>query len=242
MRHLVRISLFAALIPAAFALTGCQTSSLVSESQEVSIGRQASRDIERQYKVVTDPQINQRVNRIGQALAARSGRPDLQYTFKVLDVKEVNAVSLPGGWIYVYRGLLDQVKGDDDMLAGVIAHEIGHVAARHHAQLMGRAQLYDVGVSVLTSGNVTRLAAIWANLDLLRWSRGHEYEADKLGVKYTYGSPWDPEGLIRFLGVLQQGSKSGSSGFTAMLRTHPMADDRVTRARQYLASLKAGRG
>lgn len=223
-------------------LAGCNTAGIVSRSDEVEIGRQASKQIEQEYKLDNDPKLNQLVNRIGQTLAARSDRTDITYTFKILDTKDINAVALPGGWVYIYRGLIDEVAGDEDELAGVIAHEIGHIAARHGAKQIGRSTLYGVGIQVLTKGTVAQLASIWANLDLLRWSRTDEYEADHLGVKYTYGSPWKADGLIRFLKVLQAKSKEKDGGsFGAMLRTHPMTADRVKRAETYLAELEKTR-
>ena len=240
MRAASRIALIVALAAQAVILTGCNTSGLISESQEIDIGRQASQDIERQHKLVDDPALNQKVNHMGQTLAARSDRPNLKYTFKILDTKEVNAVSLPGGWIYVNKGLIDEVKGDDNMLAGIIAHEIGHVAARHHASMMGRETLYGIGVQVLVKGNAQQWAGVWANLDLLRWSRGDERQADQLGIKYTYGSPWQPDGLIRFLKILDSKSKGDGGTFGAMLRTHPVTKERITLAEAYLQKLRQG--
>ncbi|MDO8683180.1 MAG: M48 family metallopeptidase [Armatimonadota bacterium] len=243
-RQLKNGLLFLSVLLAVFSLTGCKPESLVSQSQEIDIGRQASRDIERQYKVSADSRLNAMVNEIGQNLAARSDRPNLKYTFKVLDVKDVNAVSLPGGWIYVYKGLIDEIGGpgniDRDKLAGVISHEIGHVAARHHAQMMGRSQLYGIGIGVLTKGNTAQWVSLFANINLLHWSRKDEYEADKLGIKYTYGSTYDPNGLIEFLQVLQSKSKSEPSRFESWFRTHPVPSDRVGRAQQYLNELRTG--
>jgi len=229
------------LLLAVAALTGCETESLVSKSQEVEIGRQAAKDIEARHPVSKDAELNATVNDIGQYIAARSDRTDIQYTFKVLDIKDVNAVSLPGGWVYVYKGLMDEVGSDKDMLAGVIAHEVGHVTARHHAELMGRSTLYGIGIAVLTKGNTRQWVNFFANLNLLRWSRKHEYEADALGIKYTYSSTYNPDGLIRFLEVLQTKSKSEPSRFEAALRTHPVTSERIDRAKDDLAVLKAGR-
>jgi len=238
MRAVGRVILLFAIVLSAAVLSGCKTSSLISESQEIEIGRQASLDIERKYHVVNDPALNQRINHIGQTIAARSARANIAYTFKILDLKDVNAVSLPGGWVYLYKGLINECKDDDDMLAGVIAHEIGHVAARHHAAIMGRETLYGIGIQVLVKGNLQQWVAVWANLDLLRWSRSDENEADRLAINYTYGSPWKPDGLIRFLKILQTKSKGDGGIFGPMLRTHPLTKERIERAEKYLQELE----
>lgn len=235
---LVGLSVLLAVV----GLYGCKTSGLVSESQEVEVGQQASQQIESQYPVSRDAQLNALVDDIGQYIAKRSDRPNLQYTFKVLDIKDVNAVSLPGGWVYVYRGLIDLVGGsgspDKDMLAGVIAHEVGHIAARHAAQQMGRETIYGTAIGALTKGNARQYASIFANLNLLHFSREDEYEADHLSIKYLYGSRYNPEGIIRFLTLLQ--SKSSDPATLPFLRTHPVTNERIKRATDYLNQLKSG--
>jgi len=223
-------------------LAGCKPESLVSRSQETEIGQEASREVEKQYPVNKDPQLNAMVNQMGQALAKCSDRQDIEYTFKILDVKDVNAVSLPGGWIYVYRGLIDKTKEKPDQLAGVIAHEIGHVAARHHAEMIGRQTYASILVGTLTKGDVSQIAGVFANLTLLRWSRKHEYEADRLGIKYMYRCKQnDPQGLVNFFNTLLQMQGRQPSEFEQMFRTHPVTSERIKRAQQYLDDLRAGR-
>lgn len=225
-----------------FVFSGCAPKSLVSTSQEVEIGQQASKDIESQYGVVKDPQMNAMVNQIGQALAKCSDRPDLKYTFKILNTNDVNAVSLPGGWVYVYKGLMDETKGKPDQLAGVIAHEIGHVAARHHADMIGRETYANILVGTLTKGDVTQIAGLFANLSLLRWSRKHEYEADRLGIKYMYRcKQYNPQGLINFFDTLLSMEKNQPSKFQQMFQTHPVTTERIQRAQQYLDDLRSGK-
>jgi predicted Zn-dependent protease len=223
--------------------TGCPPKSLVSKSQEVEIGREAARDVESRYPVSKDAELNAMVDRIGQDLAQHcSDRPDIKYTFKVLDIKDVNAVSLPGGWVYVYKGLIDETKGKPDQLAGVIAHEIGHIAARHHADMIGRQTYATILLGTLTKGDVQQIAGVFADLSLLRWSRKHEYEADRLGIKYMYRCrTYDPQGLVNFFNLLLQKQKDEPSRFEQMFRTHPVASERISRAQKYLDDLKAGR-
>ena len=243
--HAAALLLLLAVLP--LLLTGCKPESLVSASQEIDIGRQAAQQVESQYPVNKDSQLNALVNNIGQTLVACSDRQDIKYTFKILDVKEVNAFSLPGGWIYVNKGLIDEAKGNNDELAGVIAHEIGHVAARHHAAMMGRELQANILIGTLTKGDVSTLASIAANFSLLRWSRKQEYEADELGIEEMWRCRnkdpqlYDAQGLIDFFGTLQAKQKKEPSKFQQALSTHPVTAERIKRAQEYLNDLKAGR-
>lgn len=223
-------------------LTGCSPKSLVSTSQEVEIGKQASEDIEKEYKLNKDPELNAMVDQIGQALAKCSDRTDITYTFKILELKDVNAVSLPGGWVYIYKGLIDETKDKPDQLAGVIAHEIGHVAARHHADMIGRQIYAALLVGTLTKGDIQDVAGIFANITLLRWSRKHEYESDRLGINYMYRCKlYDPQGLVNFFNSLLKMEKNKPSEFEQIFRTHPVTEERIKRAQVYYDDLRAGK-
>ena len=240
-RNCTIIAMLLLFAVASFLLTGCSPKSLVSKSQEVEIGKAASADIEKEYKVYNDPQMNAMVDQIGQALVKCSDRADLTYTFKILDLKDVNAVSLPGGWIYVYKGLLDKTKDKPDELAGVIAHEIGHIAARHHADMIGRQTYAALLIGTLTKGDVSDIASIFANISLLRWSRKHEYEADRLGIRYMYRcKQHDPQGLVNFFDALLKMEKNRPSEFEQIFRTHPVTEERIKRAQKYYDDLRAG--
>lgn len=223
-------------------LTGCRPEDVVSTSQEVQIGRQSAQQVERQYPVNRDPELNRVVNTIGQDLARFSPRQDVEYTFRILDIDQVNAVSLPGGWIYVYRGLIDATRNNPDQLAGVIAHEIGHVAARHHAEMIGRQTYAGVIVQTIGRGDIQQWANIFANLALLRWSRRHEYEADELGIDIMFKSQqYNPQGLVNFFALLEERRRDRPSDFELMFRTHPPTSERMTRAQRRLDDLQAGR-
>lgn len=243
MNRYYRFMAFAVLVPAwILALAGCNPSQLVSQNQEIEIGREASKEIERKYKAVNDPALQARVNEMGQALAKCSDRTNIVYTFKVLDMKDVNAVSLPGGWVYVYKGLINETKGKPDELAGVIAHEIGHVAARHHATMLGRQIQANILLGTLTKGDVQQIAGIFADITLLRYSRVQEYEADKLGIKYMYRcKQWNAQGLINFFGALLKLEKNKPSEFEQIFRTHPVTQERIKRAQTYLDDLRSGK-
>ena len=241
------IPLVILLVVGSVTLTGCNPKSLVSTSQEISIGREAAAQVESQYPVDKDAQLNALVNNLGQTLVTCSDRQDIKYTFKVLDVKEVNAFSLPGGWIYVNKGLVDEAKGNTDQLAGVIAHEIGHVAARHHAAMMGRELQANILIGTLTKGDITTLASIAANFTLLRWSRKQEYEADKLGIKEMWrcrnkdSKVYNAQGLVDFFATLQSKQKKEPSKFEQILATHPVTSERIKRAQTYLDDLRSGK-
>jgi predicted Zn-dependent protease len=218
---------------ASVLFTGCAPEKLISTSQEVSIGRQSAAEVEAQYPVSRDPRLNQLVNTIGQDLLRQTTpRKGITYTFRVLDISEINAFSLPGGWIYVDRGLIDATGGNINELAGVIAHEIGHVQARHHAELMGRSELYGIAIGTLTKGNTAQWVSFFANLNLLRWSRSQEYEADKLAIDYTFNSRYNAQGIIDFFRVLE--TRVGRGSTPEFLRTHPLTEDRIERAQAYL--------
>ncbi|MCL6629245.1 MAG: M48 family metalloprotease, partial [Armatimonadetes bacterium] len=145
--HYLVISLL--LVASAVYTVGCS----IGRDQEIEIGREASQQVEKQYPVNKDPQLNELVNDIGQNLVKYTTRQGIDYTFKILDVKEVNAFSLPGGWIYINKGLIDATRNSRDQLAGVIAHEIGHVDARHHAEQIEDQMRVNILIATLTKGD-----------------------------------------------------------------------------------------
>lgn len=233
-------SLLLAFVSSAW-LSGCRPRDLVSTSQEVQIGQQASQEVEQQYKLVTDPALNRQINNIGQTLVKYSDRQDITYTFKILDVSDVNAFSLPGGWIYINKGLIDNTAGNTDELAGVISHEIGHVVARHHADIIGRQIYANILIGTLTQGEITQIASIFANLSLLQYSRQQEYAADRLGIKQMFLSKqYNPQGLINFFGNLLKIEGNPPSQFEQIFRTHPTTKDRIVAAQEYLNGLLSG--
>ncbi len=235
-----------AIIPALAAfslfislLGGCAPKKLVSQSQEIEIGQQAAKELESKNRILNDSELNAKVDAIGQLMAKNSERPDLKYTFKIIDSKTVNAVSLPGGWVYIYKGLIDQTADKPDQLAGVIAHEVGHIAARHHADMIGRQTYASILIGALTKDETTQIASIFANVTLLRWSRKHEFEADERGIKYMYKSQqYDPQGLINFFNYLLSQEKDKPSQLQQIFLTHPVTSERIARAQSYYDELR----
>ncbi|HOS42832.1 MAG TPA: M48 family metallopeptidase, partial [Armatimonadota bacterium] len=199
-------------------------------------------DLERQYGVVNDPTATARVANIGRAIAAVSARPALPWSFKILNISEVNALALPGGYIYVTRGLLEQGVSNAE-LAGVMGHEIAHVNQRHSVDAIERAMTYDL-LSDLVLGRSSRGVQVAADLAIqyavqLPHSRQDEYEADDIGMRLAYNAGYPPNGMVQFLTRLQQ--LSGPTRTPEWMRTHPLTEDRITRAQQIATSLQGQR-
>ena len=152
----------------------------------------------------------------------------------MLDSKEINAFALPGGPIYVFRGLIDKVGNDDDMLAGVLAHEMAHINRRHANKQYTQGLWRGIVVTLATRGSVRDIAEITDALLQLRYSRQHEYEADRLAVEYTYKAGYDPHGILRFLEMLQREEKIGNRWIETNLRTHPFSDRRAAEVRKHI--------
>jgi beta-barrel assembly-enhancing protease len=232
LRTAVRVGLVVSL--SLLGLTGCRGGNLLSTGDEVRIGREGAQQIERQYPVENDSAAAQRVRRIGQRLLTNiQVREGVPYSFKVLGTNEVNAVSLPGGPIYVYRGLLNLVGDDDDELAGVIAHEIGHVEARHAAkQISTQLQINTLIQLLLRGGQAQELAGLGAQLLNLKYSRDDEFDADKRALNYLHAAGFDPRGLVEFFRKMQAQEQRG--GAPEFLRSHPVTSARIDRAQRII--------
>jgi len=238
----IRIGVLLLLVPAMLSLTSCRGTNLLSKQDEIQIGKEGAAAIEKEYKLDTNPERVALVQEIGQRILDGMRRvegkraPDFPFTFKVLDTKEINAVSLPGGPVYVFRGLMEQVGDDRDMLASVIAHEVGHIVA-HHAAKQISSSLADLAISLGTKGSAQKVASIATSLVMLQYSRDDEYDADRRGIHYTYAAGYDPEGMVRFFEKLQKLEKSPMKGLLANLRTHPLTENRILRAKKLIAEL-----
>src|SRR5215212_6280659 len=171
--------------------TGKRQFNIVSEGQEISIGQQSHPEVIKQFGIYREkPELTRLVDQVGHRLAAASERPNLPWTFTILDTPIVNAMALPGGYIYVTRGMLERINSEDE-LAGVIGHEIAHVTARHSAQQISKQQLAQFGLvlgAVVAGPEVLQqygqLAQLGLGLLFQRYSRQHESEADLLGTGY----------------------------------------------------------
>ena len=224
-------------------VTGKKTFSLVGESQEIAMGKEADPEIVAEYGLYEDPALAAYVSGIGQALAAKSQRPDLAYTFRVLDSQVVNAFALPGGYVYVTRGILAHFNSEDQ-LAGVMGHEIGHVVARHSAEQMSRQQLAGLGLGLgsvfsETVREYAEVASFGLQLMFLKFSRSQESESDMLGVEYSTKLGYDSNQMAAFFGTLKRMGEQGGESLPSFLSTHPDPGDRDVRVRQLTEEWRA---
>jgi Peptidase family M48 len=213
-----------------------------SLDREEALGRRLSFEVEQQARLITDPVITEYINRIGQKLV-RNSDARVPFTIKVLDNDEINAFALPGGFFYVDSGLILAADNEAE-LAGVMAHEIAHVAARHATKNMTRAQIWNMAsVPLIFIGGpvayaITEAAGLAVPLGYLKFSRDAEREADLLGLEYDYASGYDPEAFVEFFEKLKVDEKKKQSFIAKAFATHPMNADRIKAAqdeiRKYL--------
>lgn len=224
--------------------TGKREFNLVSQQQEIAIGQQSHPQIIQQFGVYDEkPELNRLVQQVGSRLAAESARPELPWHFTILDTPMVNAMALPGGYIYITRGMLERINSTDE-LAGVLGHEIAHVTARHSAQQISRQQLAQFGMvlgAVVAGPEVLQqygqLAEIGLGLLFQKYSRGQESQADLIGTEYVAKAAYNPIGAERMLMTLQRLDKNPSGGLDRYFQSHPDPAKRVADVRQKVAEL-----
>ena len=235
-----RSALFIALVVAVTTacatnpVTGKRQMSLLSEAEEMAIGQQQDVEIRRELGVYDDPELQRYVNEIGQSLASKSHRPNLPWSFTILDSPAINAMALPGGYVYLTRGILAYLD-DESELAGVLGHEIGHITARHAAQAYTRQMQAGIGLTILSifvpsTAPFADLSATGLGVLFMRHGREAEIEADRLGVEYGSGAGFDPSGVPRFLATLARVSALSERGLPNWLSTHPAPESRVEKA------------
>lgn len=244
-----RGALLAALLLAAAALlSACgrlAQVNLVSTEEELQMGQRFSQEIEKEVRLWDDPVVAAYVDSLGQLLANHSSRSDIPYVIKVVDTDEVNAFAIPGGYLYVNRGLIT-VAARESELAGVMGHEIGHVVGRHGAKQMTR-QLGLAAVTNLVLGNDP---ATWASLTanvlsagtLLHYGREAELEADRYGILEAYDCGIDPEGMVTFFEKLLAMESREPGLLEKLFSTHPPTRERIDAGRGLIASLPPKRG
>lgn len=238
-----------AIICVIFTLTGCSTEYNLATKQEekyyystdkeVAMGQAINRQVEKELKFSNDPLQKKRIEDIGKKIAAVSDRKEIDYYFQVLDDNTVNAVSLPGGYVYVNSGLLDKVAGDDE-LACVLAHEVGHIVARHSIKKLQAMQSYSilrllVAVTPASGAGEVGSAADAAFLQfLLGYSREDELLADQLGARYAKLAGYNPRAMITFLTRLQDINRRMPLAERSYFKTHPYVPDRIRVVKQEL--------
>ncbi len=253
---LVKILLLLALVNGLSAcatnpVSGGQDLVLMTEAQEIQLGQQNHQQVMQQYGIYDAPQLQQMVNRIGQEIAAQSHRPNLKFTFTVLDSPEINAFALPGGYVYVTRGIMAYLNSEEE-LAGVLGHEIGHVTARHSVrQQTAQTATGLIGVlAAVATGNssVAQTTNYIGSALVSGYGRGHELEADRLGAEYLARIHYDPESMLTVIGVLknqelfaqERARATGEAApvaYHGLFSSHPENDRRlqevIAAARQY---------
>ena len=241
------------LLLAALALTGVRLRgdeptparafyNTFTDDEEMAMGRKAAEETEKQLPILIEPLLTAYVNHLGQKVAQASRRPELQYSFKIVNTDVVNAFSLPGGFVYVNRGLLDFTRNESE-LAGVLAHEVGHVVAYHSMNDVARHALVDRGMyelqkaGLMSDQQMVDMVQRYGGPMLLfvdrKFSREEESEADMLGMYNETRAGYDPQGLVSFLARLSvfTGNPSLVEG---LLMNHPLPGERVKALRAEL--------
>lgn len=212
---------------------------------QIAMGKQFAQQVEESSKVIQDPVISEYVNRIGQNIV-RNSDAKVPFTIKVLDTDEVNAFALPGGFFYVNSGLILAADNEAE-LAGVMAHEIGHVAACHAAREQTRGQLANFASIplIFVGGGIGYAAYSLSGLAVpaafMKFSRNFEADADYLGLEYMYKAGYDPEEFVSFFEKLQAKEKQKPGFLSKAFSTHPMTPDRITKAQDEISQVLPAR-
>lgn len=210
---------------------------LMSETQEIEMGREMDPKILQEYGYYQDEALQTYINRLGQELAGVCDRPDLSYQFKVVNSSMINAFALPGGYVYVTRGLLAYVNTEAE-LAGVLGHEIGHITARHAVRQYTKAQTYQFGILAASivypeMSQLGQFADFVAMAIIQGYGRNNELQADRLGIKYASSTGYDPYCVSSFMKTLDNIEEAtGKKGYHGLFSTHPETVDRITKANE----------
>ncbi|MFB6346531.1 MAG: M48 family metalloprotease [bacterium] len=235
-----RVLLCVLVVSVLSGLVGCAGSDqnphdswvLVSESAEKDMGKTEAKRLEKEVGLYESDTYVRYLNNVGNRVAVYSQRPDLDYKFRILDIFWINALALPGGYVYVTRGLLDNLESEAE-LAGVLAHETAHIAAYHaikRQQWSVISMLSAAAVATQTGGRGLGESLMAQQMVIQGYTRSSEDQADQLGMEYMARSGYDPEGLINFLRTLQEIHGEIPDRRVIMLRTHPFLVDRIDKA------------
>jgi len=210
---------------------------MYTEQDEQDMGKAVDQKLRTQYRITS----NARINAIGQRLVRVSDRPGLTYQFGLAESKEINAFAIPGGYLYVFTGLVNMVSSDDE-LASVMAHELAHIASRDSVHMMEKQVLYSVPASVLFGSGrypaIQQAVDTAFNLGMLKYSRTEELAADTIGVKYLYRAGYDPRAMITFFQKLAKMDSSLTTQFE-FLKSHPDFNVRITNVETVIRNLQS---
>ena len=217
----------------------------MSLQKEIELGRQLAAQVERQVKLLNDPTVNEYVNRVGQNIV-RNSDAKVPFTIKVIQSDEVNAFALPGGFLYVYTALLLAADQEAE-LAGVLAHEIAHVAARHAAETASKESAVSMAsIPLIFLGGVAgvgarQAASIGIPVTFLKFTRSQEAEADYLGAQYMYKAGYDPSALLSFFEKLQAKEKAKPGTMSTLFTDHPPTAARIAAIKKEIATILPSR-
>ena len=218
---------------------------MISIEKEIALGKSLAQEVEKSVKLLNDPEINEYVNRVGQNLV-RNSDSKVPFTIKVVDSDEINAFALPGGFFYVNSGLVTAADEESE-LAGVMAHEIAHVAARHGTEQYTKATIaqYATIPLIMMGGGLGyglyQAAGFLIPLKFLQFSRSAEKEADYLGLEYMYKTGYDPTAFISFFEKIQAQEKKKPGKLAVAFSTHPPTQDRIEKTQANIASVLPSR-
>jgi len=201
------------------------------------MGTAADKKMQQEYKVVDTPA---QLKKLGAKVAAASDRPNLAYTFRVIENEEINAFALPGGFIYLHTGLLQKIENEDEV-ANIIGHEIAHIVARDGVNNIQKSILYSIPSQILLSNRSKAIQeAVNAafSVTMLKYSRSAELRADSYGVRYAYRAGYNPEGMVSFFQKLQDIENRNASLQITFLRSHPVVSERIKNVQDVIKTLK----
>ncbi|HEQ98899.1 MAG TPA: hypothetical protein ENO22_06115 [candidate division Zixibacteria bacterium] len=214
---------------------------LISTEQEKQLGREFDQQVRAESKIYTNEQWNNYFNEIGQRIVAVSDRKDLDYTFTIIESDDVNAFAVPGGYIYIYTGLLN-VMENEAQLAAVTSHEISHVVARHTVkrlqQVLGISLLYQIVMGEASSDAMDAAIGLGLNIALSGYSRDYEREADQYGVFYMEKAGYNPEGALGLFNEMQEahgGASDERSFFENIFASHPETQERINNVEEQIS-------
>jgi predicted Zn-dependent protease len=219
-------------------ISGCDNPLAIDRETEIEIGREAAAELEAEYGLVTDPALQARLDSIGERVAAVSEEPDLPWRFRVLDSDEVNAVALPGGFVYIMKGMMD-FADSEAQLAGVVAHEVVH-ADHHHAKTIIERTMTQALLAELilqkSSNSIRQAAGIAIDLQMREGYRDKEYESDEFGTRYAFATGYRADGLRSLLDKLYE-EKGDPARLTWLLQSHPPLSKRIGRLDELIPQL-----
>jgi beta-barrel assembly-enhancing protease len=240
--RILRRSLVFGLVAGSAGLAACG----ISTQDEVQMGQQYAAEINRQLPIVDDPAVHRYINQLGNSIQRQPGARDIPYTFYVVNINEINAFAVPGGFVYINRGLIERTENLSE-LAGVVAHEIGHIEARHSVQMLERLQAAQAGVavaSILLGGPPQGVAGaaveVGAAAYFARHSREAENEADAIAVQLLPRAGIDPGGIVTFFRKLLDEQQRSPTQVEQWFATHPLTEERIVATREMIRQLPPG--